>query len=211
MPESCEERARAVAGPGACAAAVAASRSVIKTIAAVRIRGMLHWTKKIEVPSMRRMAVAFVIASLFSSPVLAVDAGKAEGAVIVDGTRIGLAWAYAVDHQKNELTMTKNDTRIVLTDKPLPDGVKLDEIDYSFPEGTMGVVICIARDEKVSHVVVQHPKGMYDAGYFDSDRDYHFKPMKSDPGTIAGSVSSRKITTNTMTFSLEVDFNAVVK
>jgi len=160
---------------------------------------------------MRRMALALMILSFVASPLLAVDAGKAAGAVIVDGTRIDLAYAYAVDHQKNELTMKKNDTRIVLTDKPLPDDVKLDEIDYSFPEGTMGVVVCVTRDDKVSHVVVQHPKGMYDAGYFDSDRDYHFKPVKSDPGTIAGNVSSRKITTNTMTFSLEVDFNAVVK
>jgi hypothetical protein len=160
---------------------------------------------------MRRPVLVLMVVCLLSSPVYAVDLGKSEGSVIVDGSRIDLAYAYAADRQKNELTMKRSDTRIVLTSKPLPDDVKLDEIDYSFPDGTMGLVVCVTNDQKVSHVVVQHPKGMYDAGYFDNDREYQFKPLKSDHGTLAGSVSSRKITTNTMTFSFEVNFNARLK
>lgn len=159
---------------------------------------------------MRRLALSLLFVFL-ATPLLAIDVGKAAGAVIVDGTRIDLGYAYAVDHQKNELNNRRDDTRVVLTSAPLPADVKLSDIDYAFPDGTMGVVVCISRDGKISHVVVQHPKGMYDAGYFDNVHDYQYKPEKSDSGTIAGKVSSQKITTNTMTFSFDVDFNAALK
>lgn len=159
---------------------------------------------------MRRLA--FLLAMiLFSMPLLAVDLGKADGAVTVDGTRIALTYAYAVNHQKNEMNNRRDDTRVVLTNQPLPPDTKLEDIDYSFPEGTLGMVVCITRDGKVSHIVVQHSKGMYDAGYFDNEHDYQFKPNKGDPGTIAGRLSTQKVTTNTMTFSADVEFNASMK
>jgi len=152
------------------------------------------------------LAISFLAGSAY-----AVDAGRAQGVVIVDGTRIDLTYAYAVNHQKNEITNRKDDRRVVFTNKPLPDGLNLDEIDYSFPEDTLGMVVCITHDDKVSHVLVQHLKGMYDAGYFDGDPSYTYKPLKTDRDSVAGNISSRKVRTNTMSFSFDVDFNAAVK
>ena len=93
----------------------------------------------------------------------------------------------------------------------LPDGFKLEEIDYSFPEDTLGVVVCLTHDDKVSHILVQHPRGMYDAGYFDGDPSYTYRPLKTERDMVAGNVSSRKVKTTTMSFSFDVDFNAAVK
>jgi len=159
---------------------------------------------------MRRMAM-LLVGFMLSAPAFAVDLGRAEGAVTVDGNRIDLLYAYAIGHQFNELTHKKSDTRIVLTSKPLPDGIDLANIDESFPEDTMGVVLCITRAGKVSHVLVQHPKGMYDAGYFEND-NYRFEPVKDTAGgAIAGKVTSGKIITNTMSFTLDSEFSAAVK
>ena len=162
-------------------------------------------------PRMRGAITTLFAISILSSAAYAVDLGKAQGAVVVDGARIDLNYAYAIDHQKNEVTNRRDDTRVVLTDKPLPDGTKLDDIDYSFPEGTLGMVICVSHEDKVSHVVVQHAKGMYDAGFFESEPIYSFRRVKSDRGSIAGSVSARRVKTNTMTFSCDVDFDAPIK
>jgi hypothetical protein len=148
---------------------------------------------------------------LLAAAALAVDLGRAQGSVMLDGEKIDLSYAYAVDHQKNEVTNRRDDTRIVLTNKPLPDGAKLEDIDYAFPEGTEGLVVCVSHDDKVSHVVLQHAKGMYDGGYFDGDPAYAFKRAKSDHGTVAGNVSARRVKTNTMTFAFDVDFDANVK
>jgi hypothetical protein len=160
---------------------------------------------------MRPWILAALAVSLLAGAALAVDPGKAEGTVIVDGTRINVIYAYSVNHQKNEITNRKDDRRVILTNKALPDGFKLDDIDYSFPEDTLGMVVCLTHDDKVSHVLVQHQKGMYDAGYFDGDPSYTFKPLKNEHGSVAGNVSSRKVKTNTMSFSFDVDFNAAAK
>jgi len=160
---------------------------------------------------MRPWIPATLAVSLLSGAAYAVDPGKAQGAVIVDGTRIDLTYAYAVNHQKNEVTNRRDDTRVILTNKPLPNEVKLDDIDYSFPDDTLGMVVCLTHEDKVSHILVQHLKGMYDAGYFESDPSYTFKPLKTDQGSVAGNVSSRKVRTTTMSFSFDVDFNAAVK
>lgn len=148
---------------------------------------------------------------LLLAAALAVELGHAQGSITVDSEKIDLAYAYAVNHQKNEVTNRRDDTRIVLTNKPLPDGTNLADIDYSFPEGTEGMVVCVSHDDKVSHVVLQHAKGMYDSGYFDGDPSYTFKRAKTDSGQIGGTVNARRIKTNTMTFSFDVDFDAGVK
>ena len=158
----------------------------------------------------RRFAVLLAIAFL-CAPVYAVDPGKAQGAMTIDGTRFDLAYAYAVDRQVNDVTHRKDDRRVVLTDKPIPDGFKLDDIDNGFPDGVLGLVFCVTHADKVSHILLQHAKGMYDASYFEDDPNYTFKPLKGERGTIAGNVSSRKIKTNTMTFSFDVDFNTPMK
>jgi len=160
---------------------------------------------------MRRAIGTATIVLLFAVASYAVDLGHAQGTITVDGARIDLGYAYAVDHQKNEITNRHDDTRVVLTDKPLPDGTKLDDIDYSFPEGTLGMVVCVTHDDKISHIVIQHAKGMYDGGAFDGDPNYAFRRAKTDREAIAGSVSARRVKTNTMTFSFDVDFDAAIK
>ena len=152
------------------------------------------------------LVLLFVAVSLF-----AVDAGRAEGALNVGGTRIPLTYAYVIDHQKNGLTNKTSDTKIILTDKPLPENTKLDDVDYNFPEGILGVVVCVTGKDDISHVVVQHPSGTYDGGFFENVPDYHFKRVKGDRGVLNGTLSSKKVKTNTMEFSFEADFSAQIQ
>jgi hypothetical protein len=151
----------------------------------------------------------FAIAVASSAP--AADLGRANGSVTIDGKPIALQYAYAVDHQKNQLSNKSNETKVVLTDKPLPDGTKLSNIDETFPDGINGVVVSLAPNDSVSHVFVQHPAGSYDAGYFEGVQDYHFKRVKGDRGTIGGTLSSKKITTNTMSFFFDAEFLSQVQ
>lgn len=160
---------------------------------------------------MTRRLTTFLAIAIVCAPAYAVDPGKAQGAMTIDGNRTDLMYAYAVDRQVNDITHRKDDRRIVLTDKPLPDGFKLDDIDNGFPEGVLGLVVCVTHVDKVSHILVQHARGMYDASYFEDDPNYTFKALKGDRGMVAGNVSSRKIKTNTMTFSFDVDFNTAMK
>ena len=162
-------------------------------------------------PKMTRRAAILMAIALFCAPAYAVDPGKAQGAMTIDGNRVDLVYAYAVDHQVNDITHRKDDRRVVLTDKPMPDAFKIDDIDNGFPDGVLGLVVCVTHVDKVSHVLLQHAKGMYDASYFEDDPNFTFKPLKGERGTVAGNVSSRKVKTNTMTFSFDVDFNAPVK
>ena len=159
----------------------------------------------------RRALLVISAIGLCAANAYAVDLGKAQGTVTVDGARVDLTYAYAINHQKNEITNRKDDTRVVLTDKPLPDGIDLGDIDNTFPDGTLGVIFCLTHEDKVSHILVQHAKGMYDAGYFDGDDHYTFKRLKTERGSIAGNVSSRKVKTATMAFTFDAEFNAPVK
>lgn len=159
-----------------------------------------------------RYARAFaVLLFVVGSSAFAADLGRANGSVTIDGKPIVLQYAYAIDHQKNQLTNKSNETKVILTDKPLPEGTKLDDVDYTFPDGVFGVVVCMAPNDSVSHVVVQHPTGTYDAGYFEGVQDYRFKRTRGDRGTISGALSSKKVTTNTMTFFFDADFAAKVE
>jgi hypothetical protein len=161
--------------------------------------------------TMRKFAAVLVL-FLLAIPAFAADLGRAQGTLTIDGTRIPLTYAYAIDHQKNQLTNKNSDTRIILTDKPLPDNTKLADVDYTFPEGVLGVVFCInGKNDDISHVVVQHASGTYDGGFFEGVPDYRFKRVKADRGVLSGSVSSKKITTNTMVFSFDADFTTQVQ
>ena len=159
---------------------------------------------------MRRVILTLLAVS-FCSVAYAVDLGRAQGAMIVDGSRVDLNYAYAINHQKNEVTHRSDDTRVVLTAKPLPPDVNLADIDDSFPEGILGMVISVSSDDKVSHIVVQHARGMYDGGFFAEEPSYTFKRLNSTDGSIAGTVSATKVKTNTMTFWFNVDFAAMPK
>src|SRR3954447_1023612 len=102
-----------------------------------------------------------VLLFAIASSAFAADLGRANGSVTIDGKPIVLQYAYAVDHQKNQLSNKSNEKKVVLTAKPLPDGTKLANIDESFPDGINGVVISLAPNDSVSHVFVQHPAGSY--------------------------------------------------
>src|SRR5512142_2907709 len=133
---------------------------------------------------MRQAWAVIALLMSVSVPLLAADLGRVDGAVTIDGKPIVLQYAYAIDHQKNQLTNKANETKVVLTDKPLPDGTKLADVDYTFPDGIYGIVVCMGPNDNISHVVVQHPAGTYDAGYFEGVQDYHFKRVRGDRGTI---------------------------
>src|SRR6185436_5650932 len=142
---------------------------------------VLHfWLHTIRGMTMRYVRALSVILLAVASAAVAADLGRANGSVTIDGKPIVLQYAYAIDHQKNQLTNKANETKIVLTDKPLPDGTKLDEVDYMFPEGIYGIVVCLTPADAVSHVVVQHPTGTYDAGYFEGVQDYRFKRARGE-------------------------------
>ena len=160
---------------------------------------------------MRHTQALIVLLLVIGSSAFAADLGRAIGSVTIDGKPIVLQYAYAIDHQKNQLSNKANETKVILTDRPLPDGTKLDDVDYTFPVGVFGIVVCLTPADAVSHVVVQHPTGTYDAGYFEGVQDYRFRRIRGDRGTISGTLSSRKITTNTMTFFFDAEFAAQVQ
>jgi hypothetical protein len=150
-------------------------------------------------------------ALLVALPASAVDLGRAEGSLTIDGAKIPLNYAYAVAKQKNQLNDRNEMTRIILTEKPLPDDAKLTALDGELPGDMNGVIICIDKLGRVGHVAVQHPKGTYDGGYFEGVQDYDYKQRKGESGTLSGSVSSLRIKTNTMTFSYDATFVAALR
>jgi hypothetical protein len=160
---------------------------------------------------MRHLFGALLVVFLFALPASAVDLGRAEGTLTIDGTKIPLNYAYAVAKQKNQLTDRNEMTRIILTDKALPDGAKLTALDNDLPGDLNGVIICIDKLGRVGHVAVQHPKGTFDGGYFEGVQDYDFRQRKGESGTFSGSVSSLRIKTNTMTFSYDATFVAALR
>jgi len=160
---------------------------------------------------MRHVAWASVLFFLMALPAVALDLGRAEGILTIDGTKITLNYAYAIARQKNELTSRNELTRIILTDKALPDGAKLADMDDNLPGDTNGVIIAVDKAGRVAHVAVQHPAGSYDGGYFEGIPDYEFKPKKGDSGTFGGTVSSLRVKTNTMTFSYDATFLAALR
>jgi hypothetical protein len=159
---------------------------------------------------MRRAALMLLAITFVAVPMAAVDLGRAEGTLVIDNQKIGLTYAYAVGRHKNQLTNRNDNTLIVLTDKPLADGTNLHDFEASLPDGVNGVMVCLDREKRVTHVAVQHPTGMFDGGFFEGVENYEFKPRKSELG-FAGTVSSRRVKTNTMTFSYDVEFAALMK
>ncbi|MEA2163013.1 MAG: hypothetical protein QOK37_1140 [Thermoanaerobaculia bacterium] len=160
---------------------------------------------------MRHLAGALIAVFLVALPALAIDPGHAEGTLVIDGVKFPLNFAYAIAKQKNQLTDRNEMTRIILTDKELPAGAKLNELDDSLPGDLNGVIVCIDKQGRVGHVAVQHPQGNYDGGYFEGIADYEYKPKRGDSGTISGFLSSLRVKTNTMTFSYDANFVASLK
>ena len=159
---------------------------------------------------MRRAASMMLAFLVVAGSALALDLGRAEGTLVIDGTKFDLAYAYAIGHHKNQNTNRSDNTLVILTDKPLTDGANLHDFEASLPDGVNGVMFCLDRDRHVTHVAVQHPTGMFDAGFFEGIENYDFKPRKSEQG-FTGTASSRRVKTNTMTFSYDVTFSAAMR
>jgi hypothetical protein len=160
---------------------------------------------------MRHLFGALLVVFLVALPASAVDLGRAEGSLTIDGAKIPLNYAYAVAKQKNQLNDRNEITRIILTEKPLPEDAKLTALDGELPGDLNGVIICIDKLGRVAHVAVQHPHGTYDGGYFEGVQDYDYKQRKGESGTLSGSVSSLRIKSNTMTFSYDATFVASLR
>jgi len=140
----------------------------------------------------------------------AIDAGRAEGTLIIGGTATNLGYAYAIGGQKDDASGRTDDIKIILTDKPLPDGFELRNIESAFPDGVTGIVFNIDHDRNPAHTVIEYSTGMYDAGYFTKTDIYRFRGKVSE-GVLEGRVSARKVTTSTTTMSFDVQFAANVQ
>lgn len=158
---------------------------------------------------MRRCAVGLFLV-LVASAALGADLGRAEGSLTIGSTEVPLAYAYVMDRAHNDLSNRNDATKIILTDKPLPAGTKLADVDSTFPDGILGVVVSVNRDTQALHLVVQHPTGMYDAGWMDPFKDVHVRARKSN-GQMEGHVSVKHIETASVTFGFDADFSAAVQ
>jgi hypothetical protein len=158
---------------------------------------------------MRRVAVcllvSFVVATAFAA-----DLGRAEGSLTIGNTAVPLAYAYAMDRAHNDLSGRNDATKIILTDKPLPAGTKLADVDSNFPDGILGVVVSMNKDQQPMHLVVQHPTGMYDGGWIELNKDVHVRARKSN-GQIDGHLSLKRMETASVTFGFDADFTATVQ
>src|SRR6476620_308240 len=85
---------------------------------------------------MRRFAVCMLLV-VFVPAAFAVDLGRADGSLTIGSTAIPLAYAYVMDGTHNDLTGRNNAIKIILTDKPLPAGTRLADVDSNFPEGIL--------------------------------------------------------------------------
>lgn len=160
---------------------------------------------------MRRFVSAvFAAALIVSLPAFAVEPGQAVGTLTVGAEKIPLTFAYAIGRQKNEFSNRKDDIRIVLTNRALPDNTDLSTVENSFPDGTYGVVVSVDNKHMVSHVVAQFPTGMYDAGFFAPGNDYTFTG-KVENKRVEGEIMSKTIATSTTKFSFDASLNAAVK
>ncbi len=160
---------------------------------------------------MRKPFWLLILVLFVAVPVLAaLEPGQAQGTLTVGSDKIPLAYAYAIGHQKNEFSNRRDDIRVVITNKPLDASVDLANIDYSFPDGVYGVVVCLDRGRAPSHVAMQHAAGMYDAGYFGPGDDYTFKGI-ADGDHVEGTFTSKTMATSTTKFSFDVAVNAKIK
>ncbi len=158
---------------------------------------------------MRRCAVGLFLV-LVASTLTAADLGRAEGSLTIGTTEVPLAYAYVMGRAHNDLSNRNDVTKIILTDKPLPAGTKLADVDSNFPDGILGVVVSVNKDSQPLHYVVQHPTGMYDAGWMDTIKDVQVRARKSS-GQMSGHLSIKKMETASVTFAFDADFNAQVQ
>src|SRR4051794_8782937 len=111
---------------------------------------------------MRRGALALLAGGAIAAPRRAGDPGPAAGPLGIHGNKIDHSPAHAAGRHRNQLTKRSDNTLIIPTDKPLADSTNLHDFEASLPDGVNGVMVCLDRDKRVTHVAVQHPSGMFD-------------------------------------------------
>jgi len=190
-------------GSGLCAAAAAATKRARSVAITVRIGGCYTFCIR------RKILFAAGIA-LLALPLYAVDPGRAEGTLTVGADRMTIQYAYAFGGQKNDASGRSDDVRIIVTDRPLPDGFDLRKIESAFPDGIVGVVFDVDNERQPSHAYIQYPAGMYDAGFFTKSEIYRFRG-RVNAVVIDGRISARKVTTSTAAMSFDVQFAAEIR
>ena len=159
---------------------------------------------------MRRLVVC-LFAAVLAVPAFAVDPGRADGSLTTGAGAIPLAYAYVMDGAHSDLSGKSDALKIILTDKPLPAGTRLADVDYSFPDGILGIVVCADKDNQPQHLVVQHPQGTYDGGWTDVNRDFRLRMRRTREGTVEGRLTCRRAEKPSVTFAFDAEFNAVVQ
>src|SRR6266850_4584094 len=167
LPVTCAASAFAVAGSAVCASAGIESRKGSSAVNTLLMGPMLHCALQDIWGFLMRAALTVFILLFAAGSALAVDLGKAEGTLVIDNAKFDLRYAYAIRHHKNQLTNRADNTLIILSDKPLPDDANLHDFEASLPDGVNGVMVCIDKDSRITHVAIQHPSGMFDAGFFE--------------------------------------------
>jgi hypothetical protein len=157
---------------------------------------------------MRRLFVC-VLAVVLAVPAFAVDSGRAEGSLTTGNGETPLAYAYVMNKSQNDLSNRKDAFKIVLTDKPLPAGTKLSDVDYNFPDGILGVVVCVGKDNQPLHLVVQHAQGTYDGGWMDFNPDVHVRMKRNNDGSVEGRLTCKKAEKPSVTFAFDAAFQAM--
>jgi len=158
---------------------------------------------------MRRLAVC-LLALVLAIPAFAVDPERADGSLTTGAGTVQLAYAYAMDRAHNDFSNRKDALKIVLTDKPLAAGTKIADLDYNFPDGIQGVVVCLDKNLQPMHLVVQHQQGVYDAGWVELNHDVRVHAKRTN-GSVEGRLTVKHVETPSVTFSFDAEFAAQVQ
>jgi hypothetical protein len=159
---------------------------------------------------MRRLVVCVFAAVLAAASVYAVDPDRADGSLTTGAGTVTLAYAYAMDRSHNDLDNRKDALKIILTDKPLPAGTNLADVDYNFPDGILGIVVCLDKNNQPMHLVVQHQQGVYDAGWVEVNHDVRTRAKRAN-GTVEGRLTAKRVEAPSVTFSFDAEFAATVQ
>jgi hypothetical protein len=151
-----------------------------------------------------------VLAILAALPALAIEPGQAEGTLTVNSSTVNLAYCYALGNQRNPLTGRTDDIKVILSDHPLPSDVDMSAIEYSFPSGTLGVVVIFEANRQPVRVFIQHGTGTFESSDFKSGV-YKLRSRISRDGEIDGRLESKPITAATMFLQFGASYRAQIR
>jgi hypothetical protein len=147
---------------------------------------------------MRRLLLAALL--LMALPLLAVDTGKADGKVVLNGKTVRFTQSYAWESDDGIV--------VLLTDKPLAKEANPRTFAEAVPPGTQALTIYFGDDTdttKVRSIVIQHADGK-----FVLDAPETGMMLQTDDDAIEGNLSTTGTTTSPAgaTVRIRVAFNA---